>query len=314
MLHIRNLEVLPETVDSAYASPTIELDHAGPVNSYAILRDALSPKHTAMVRHLGGGKWTRIRGSDQLMVSGLRGRDARQTAFINNLVDDKILVNVVIGQAGTGKTTLALAYALDRWFQENKRIVLSKPTAMVGEGKAFGPVPGDMDEKYAPYLASYEIAIKRLFGRNSGAQLEVMKRKKHLEYVPIELVRGSEFEDCTFILDEAQNLTWHELKTLVSRMGEGTKLILAGDLRQIDLVDRRGNTLPARETGLHKLIHSVPYKAAPVSSQIELLTQYRSPITKLVADVDEWLAKPQVDRDSALDESSTPAPDLGGST
>lgn len=305
MLHIRNLEVLPEIVDSAYADSTIELeDQSAPVNGYAVLRDVFSPKHTAMVRHIGNGKWTRIRSPGELQVSGLRGRDARQTAFINNLVDEKILINVVIGQAGTGKTTLALAYALDRWFNDGKRIVLSKPTAMVGEGKAFGPVPGDMEEKYAPYLASYEIAIKRLLGRHSTAQLEGMKRKKHLEYVPIELVRGSEFEDCTFLLDEAQNLTWHELKTIISRMGNGTKMIIMGDLRQIDLDMRR------EDTGLHKLINSPPYHESVVSSQIELLTQYRSPITKLVADVDEWLAKPLVRRSSALDELPTSAPDL----
>jgi len=309
MLHIRNLEVLPEIVDSAYAESTIKLEATGPVNSYAILRDAFAPKHTAMVRHLGSGIWTRIASADQLQVSSLQGRDSLQTAFINKLVNDKVLINVVVGQAGTGKTTLALAYALQRWFHEGKRIILSKPTAMVGEGKAFGPVPGDMDEKYAPYLASYEIAMKRLLGRNSSQQLDMMKKKKDLEYVPVELVRGSEFENCTFLLDEAQNLSWHELKTIISRMGEGTKMIVMGDLRQIDLVDRHGRTLPAHETGLHKLIHSAPYQASPVSSQIELLTQYRSPITKLIADVDEWLAKPHAIGNSALDESSASAPD-----
>jgi len=292
MLHIRNLEVLPEIVDSVYASPTVKLKATGPINSYAILRDIFTPKHTALIQHLGDGKWARVRGSSDLTISGLRGRDSQQTACINSLVHEKILINTIIGQAGTGKTTIALAYALDRWFNENKRIVLSKPTAMVGEGKAFGPVPGDMAEKYAPYLASYEIAMKRLLGCNSQGQLEAMKRKKHLEYVPIELVRGSEFENCTFILDEAQNLTWHEIKTLISRMGEGTTLIILGDLRQIDIVDRRGCTIPASTTGLYKLIHSLPYQQSAISSQMELTTQYRSPITKLIADVDEWLAKP----------------------
>ena len=296
MLHIRTLEVSPDTVNSAYAEKTIKLEEQGPVNSYAVLRDAYNPKHTAFVQHLGHGQWRRIRSNDQLTVSGLRGRDARQTAFINNLVDDDVLINVVIGQAGTGKTTLALAYALERWFHHSQRIVLSKPTVMVGEGNAFGPVPGDMNEKYAPYLASYEIAMKRLLGNNVKNQLDAMKRKGDLEYVPIELVRGSEFENCTFLLDEAQNMTWHELKTVISRMGENTTMIVMGDLRQIDLVDRRGQTLPSEETGLHKLINSEPYQNSKVSSQIELVTQYRSPITKLIADVDKWLAKPPVVR------------------
>jgi len=284
MLEIRNLQVPPAIVDGAYTESEIKLDVQGPVNSYMILRDQLNEKHTALVQHKGDGRWVRIRNNDRLRVSGLAPRDARQAAMINNLVSPEILVNTAIGQAGTGKTTIALACALDRWFQENKRIVLSKPTAMVGDGKAFGPVPGDMEEKYAPYLASYEIAIKRLLGDNSSHQLNLMKKKKQLEYVPIELVRGSEFEDCTFILDEAQNLTWHELKTLVSRMGNGTKMLILGDLNQIDI------PLYPEETGLYKLIHSPPYQGSIVSSQIQLLTQYRSPITQLVADVDKWVA------------------------
>jgi PhoH-like ATPase len=287
MLEIRNAQVPTSVVDSVYGNEEVKLEMQGAVNSYMVLRDLYNDKHTALVRHLGNGRWTRIQSADQLTVSGLRARDGRQTAMINNLKTPSILINVVIGQAGTGKTTMALACALDRWFQENKRIVLSKPTAMVGQGKAFGPVPGDMEEKYAPYLASYEIAIKRLLGGNSTQQLELMKRKKQIEYVPVELVRGSEFENCTFILDEAQNLTWHELKTLISRMGSGTKLILCGDLHQIDI------PLYPEETGLYKLIHSGPFLASPVSSQIELLTQYRSPITQLVADVDKWVMNEQ---------------------
>jgi PhoH-like ATPase len=297
MLHIENLEVLPAIVDSAYAEPTIQLAQGGPVNSYLVLRNVFNPKQTALMQHVGNDTWRKIKPSDQLTVGGLRGRDSRQTVFINSLVDDKILVNVVVGTAGTGKTTIALAYALDQWLNKEKRIILSKPTAMVGEGKAFGPVPGDMDEKYAPYLASYEIAIKRLLGKNGTTQLEAMKRKGDLEYIPVELVRGSEFSNCTFLLDEAQNLTWHELKTIVSRMGDGTKMIIMGDLRQIDI------NLRTEETGLHKLISSLPYQKSAVSSQIELITQYRSPITKLIADVDEWLAKPQTER-SPLDEDS----------
>ena len=283
MLGIKNLKVPSEVIDSAYCNETIKLNEGGPVNNYMVLRDIVKPKHTALIQHVGNGYWKRIRNSERLVISGLRGRDAAQSATINNLINEKILINVIIGAAGTGKTTLALAYALDRWFNNNKRIVLSKPTVMVGEGKAFGPVPGDVKEKYAPYLASYEIAIKRLLGKNSGVQLDVMKNKHHIEYVPIELIRGSEFENCTFILDEAQNLTWHELKTIISRIGEGAKIIILGDLHQIDI------SLHVYETGLYKLISSTPYQNTLISSQIELLAQYRSPITQLVTEVDGWL-------------------------
>lgn len=286
MLEVRILEVSPEIINKVYKEKVFELDIHGPRNSYVLLRNECDLKNTAIVQHLGKGIWCKIRNSNELTVAGLKGRDSKQCVLINSLLDDNILVNVVIGQAGTGKTTLALGYALDQWFQEQKRIVLCKPTVMVGEGRAFGPVPGDVEEKYAPYLASYEIAIKRLLGPHGRSQLESMKRKKDIEYVPIELVRGSEFENCTFLLDEAQNMSWHELKTVISRMGKGTKIIIMGDLRQIDLDCR------PEDTGLHKLINSAPFMGSPVSSQIQLTAQYRSPITKLIADVDEWLAKP----------------------
>lgn len=283
MLDIKTVHVPQAIVNEVYEKNEVTLNEIAPVNSYMILRNSFNEKHSAIVQHAGAGVWKRINSNDALTVSGLRGKDSRQVAMINNFINPDILVNVVVGTAGTGKTTLALAYALDRWFQDQKRIVLCKPTSMVGNGNAFGPVPGDMDEKYAPYLASYEIAIKRLLGGNSTHQLELMKKKGHLEYVPIELVRGSEFAGCTFIFDEAQNSTWHELKTLISRMGDGTKMLMLGDLHQID------TDMDAEDTGLYKLITSPPYQESPVSSQIELLTQYRSPITQLVADVDKWV-------------------------
>ena len=289
MLNIRRSAVSTKVINSVYNNEVIKLDARGPINSYMILQDTINPKHTAFIRHVGNGLWQRIESSDKLIISGLRGRDAGQSATINNLINKKILINTIIGAAGTGKTTLALAYALDRWFNDNKKIVLSKPTITVGEGKAFGPVPGDVEEKYAPYLASYEIAIKRLLGKNSNVQLDVMKRKNQIEYVPIELIRGSEFENCTFILDEAQNLTWHELKTIISLIREGAKIIILGDLHQIDI------SFHSYETGLYKLINSIPYQNASISSQIELLTQYRSPITQLVTEVDGWLKQSNKD-------------------
>lgn len=283
MLNIRTLSVSGEVINSAHRLGHINLDEQAPVNSYAILRSTTNPKHTAFVCYVGSGVWEKIRNTETLRIQGLAPRDSQQSAFINSLVDPEVLISIGIGEAGTGKTTLALAYGLEQFMNEGKPIFLSKPTSMVGEGKAFGPVPGDVGEKYAPYLASYMIALKKILGKHASGQMESMQRKGDLQYVPIELVRGSEFANCTFILDEGQNLDWHELKSLISRMGSNTKMIILGDLEQID------TGMTKYQTGLHKLMRSKPFLNSRRGSAIELETQYRSPITALVSEVDKWL-------------------------
>jgi|14_taG_2_1085336.scaffolds.fasta_scaffold01357_5 predicted ribonuclease YlaK len=286
MLTIRTLSVSRELIDRVHQEGQTFINESAPVNAYAVLRNELDPKHTAFVYHIGGNIWRKIRANNQLNMHGLQPRDAKQNAFANSLVDPEVLISIAIGEAGTGKTTLALAYALDQYVSRRAPIILSKPASMVGEGKAFGPVPGDVDEKYAPYLASYEIALRRILGKSHGkGYFKMMMQKGDVQYVPIELVRGSEFADCTFILDEAQNLSWHELKSLISRMGSNTKMIILGDLEQIDT----GAT--KRQTGLYQLLNSAPFKSSRVGAAIELDTQYRSAITALVADVDKWIKR-----------------------
>lgn len=260
----------------------VELTEEQAIQSYAIFRSHSNPKSTALVRHVGEGKYRRLEDSNSQFKSSITPRDSKQAAFADSLGTPEILLSIAIGPAGTGKTTLAMAHAAQRHL-EGKRICLTKPTSMVGKGKAFGPVPGDIGEKYAPYLASYEIVLQKILGDRH--YVDRMKETKKLEYLPIELVRGCTFEDCTFIIDEAQNLSWHELNTVISRMGEGTELIILGDLNQIDTRSTKQNT------GLYQLVHSKAFRRSKITSGMGLTTQYRSPITQLVADIDEELRK-----------------------
>ena len=201
------------------------------------------------------------------------------------MCDPDILINVAYGSAGTGKTTLALAYAADRYLKTGAKIQLTKPTAFVGDGKAFGPVPGDIEEKYAPYLESFYIVLKKIFGKDSKDYFEQMKKKGDLKFTPIAFARGTTYDNATFIIDEAQNLTWHELNSIVSRMGENTKCILLGDLKQIDI------KLPYKETGMYQMLNTKIFQESPITSAIELASQYRSPITQLIAEVHDELRK-----------------------
>jgi PhoH-like ATPase len=282
---VKDLWVSPEVVDEIYAAKQVYVwqeDEEPAINSYVVMRSVVNEKHTALARYSGHGDWHLA--TNKIKVgSGVTPRDAHQAAFADALLNENILVNAAVGAAGTGKTTLAAAYACEQYLKAGKKILLCKPTVMVGAGKAFGPIPGDIQEKYAPYLYSFEIVLKKLLSEKAGAYLENMRMKGDLQFVPLELARGCTYENCTFILDEAQNIGWHEMNTLMSRIGEGSKMIVLGDLNQIDIRS------PAHKTGLGTLVASRPFSASSITSVIELETQYRSPICQLATEIDKWV-------------------------
>jgi predicted ribonuclease YlaK len=247
----------------------------------------VGPTSQAIARHRGDGLFSPLSTYKNITLEGLSPKDARQRVFAESLIDDNIMLTAAFGPAGTGKTSLAIAYAIQRKVQEGSKIILSKPTTQIGRSQAFGAVPGTAEEKYAPYLASYDIVFRKILGDKAKAYLSVAQQRGELEFVPIELMRGCTFDNATFILDEAQNLDWHELNSAISRMGENTKLILLGDLNQIDIKDSRTDEyLRPEDTGLYQLVQSNAYKVSPITSVVELTRQYRSVITQLVADVD----------------------------
>jgi predicted ribonuclease YlaK len=291
MLEVTEYFVSQEVVNELYDKnwTTIETNEA--VNSYLVIRSKADPQSTAIVRHIGKGKVVRLSKHKELSRMGIVPKDVCQTAFLDSLIDPEVLINIAVGPAGTGKTTLALAFAAQRYLEEGKPIFMTKPTTTVGKGRAFGPVPGDIQEKYAPYLSSYKIVLKKLFSKNSDEYIDHMQERGHIQYVPVELARGCTYEDCTFIIDEVQNLEWHELNTIVSRMGEGTKLIVLGDPNQIDI------RLNSRQIGLHKMLNSKTFANSKITSAIRLKNQYRSPICALIAEIDDELRDEQEEAD-----------------
>ena len=284
--NLKRIEVTKLIINELYTSKVIKLsenpffdDIAFPLGELLILVDTGStttaPCYTLDDEHLYLVK-------DLKIHSHFKPRDIRQNFYYRMLKNDSVLINVCLGPAGTGKTVLAVSHAIDRYFNENKRILLTKPTVMVSEGEnnAFGPVPGDIQEKYAPYISSFEIAFKKVMSDNSSDYIKTMMEKKHVEFIPLELTRGCTYEDCTFIVDEVQNLSWHELKTIMSRMGENANLILCGDIFQIDT--KRDYT----ESGIYKLIKSDTFKESEITSYSFLSKQYRGPIPDLIYNID----------------------------
>lgn len=258
-----------------------------PVNTYINLRGNINPKLTALLRHVGDNNYV-LRQNSTSVGSGISPKGLNQGAFCDVLTNPTIPLNVCFGAAGTGKTTLAMAYALERIIavkgqQATQRLILSKPAVTVGKGKAFGPVPGDIDEKYAPYLESFIISMKKILGPRGEHLVEQGRKSGYIEFMPTELMRGCTFDNAIVVVDEFQNLSWHELNTLISRIGENSKLILLGDPSQVDVQFSKGE-----HSGLEVMLEAPPFKLSPLTSVTQLKTVYRSPICALATDINDY--------------------------
>lgn len=138
-----------------------------------------------------------------------------------------------IGSAGTGKTYVAASYAAGELFHRKvQKIILTRPNVETGRGMGF--LPGELEEKYAPYLQPFDSVFTRTLGKGF---YEYALKSHDIEPRPIGFMRGSSFENAIILVDEAQNLTKTELKMLLSRIGKNCKIVLSGDPKQVDISD-----------------------------------------------------------------------------
>ncbi len=181
-------------------------------------------------------------------VYGISPRNAEQTFSIDALTRENLDLVALTGKAGTGKTLLALAAALH---QEKKyaQILLARPIVPLAN-RDLGYLPGDVSEKITPYMTPlYDnlSVIKNQYKTTSKEykKIEEMQENEKLVISPLAYIRGRSLSNVYFIVDEAQNLTPHEVKTIITRAGEGTKMIFTGDIQQIDspYLDMKSNGL-----------------------------------------------------------------------
>ena len=179
---------------------------------------------------------------------GIKPRNAEQTFSLNMLMDPEVKLMALTGKAGTGKTLLALAAAIEQ-HRSFEQILLARPIVALSN-RDLGYLPGDASEKINPYmqpLFDNLAVIKHTFNPRSNEYqlIEEMVKEERLNITPLAYIRGRSLSNAFFIIDEAQNLTPHEIKTIITRAGEGTKMIFTGDLWQIDspYLDMRSNGL-----------------------------------------------------------------------
>ena len=217
-----------------------------------------------------------IRGTDSReSETSVKPRNKEQRFALHALRDDSIPLVSLTGLAGSGKTFLALMAGIDDLY-ENKyeRIVVTRSIQPVG--RDLGYLPGDINEKMAPWLSPLLDNFRHHF--KDKVYFEMMLEKGQIEIAPLSYIRGRTFNNAFLIVDEAQNASIHELKTIITRLGDNSKVILMGDTDQIDTpyIDKRSN-------GLAIVVEK--FKSSNLSAHIHLVRGERSAIATYASKV-----------------------------
>jgi len=190
----------------------------------------------------------KIKRIDKVTAYGITPRNAEQTFALDALMDNNISLVSVSGKAGTGKTLLALAAALEKR-KHYRQIFMARPIIALSN-KDIGYLPGDIESKLFPYMQPLYDNLSVIQNQYSETEQKYKQIKKYLEeeklvIAPLAYIRGRSLVKIYFIVDEAQNLTPHEVKTIITRAGESTKIVFTGDIFQIDhpYLDTQSNGL-----------------------------------------------------------------------
>ncbi len=210
-------------------------------------------------------------------IWGIHALNIEQLMALDLLLDDDVSLVTLLGPAGTGKTLLALAVALHLTLDEKRYKKVSVTRPVIPMGKDIGYLPGSEEEKMRPWIQPIRDNLEFLFD-NVGKSSSKVDNAKFLQVESLSYTRGRSIPHQFIIVDEAQNITPHEVKTIITRVGIGTKIVLTGDISQIDspYLDASSNGLayasvkfsPYKIAGHMKLFHGVRSELATLASQI----------------------------------------------
>ncbi len=243
-----------------------------PANDFFILK---SEKNSVLAYHNDEEK--KLFQVEKRPIYGIKPKNAEQTFAISAMMNPAIKLVSINGVAGTGKTLLALASALEQR-REYKQIYLARPIVPLSN-KDIGYLPGDIKSKLNPYMEPLWDNLKFIQNQFKESDKEFtrivdMVNQEKLMITPLAYIRGRSLSNIFFIVDEAQNLTPHEIKTIISRAGENTKIVFTGDIYQIDTP-----YLDSQSNGLSYLIDRV--KDHPMFAHITLEKGERSELANL---------------------------------
>ena len=286
---VTELEVSSTMINEVHESGGVEHeDDQLRANQFVILRSSQDPKHTAMTRFdHEKGRLQRV-GRYREGVFGIRARNKEQRFALDLLLDPEIKLVTLNGIAGTGKTLVAMACGLHQVVQSSaryRRMICSRPIFPLGRDLGF--LPGDVSEKFNPWMKPIfdnlefivsqqlqSLADKVNNGNSSSYQSYL--EEGLLEVEPLTYIRGRSLPGQYLLIDEAQNLTPHEVKTVITRAGEGTKVVLTGDPYQID-----NPYVDATSNGLTYVVEN--FKNSHISGHVTLRKGERSQLAELAA-------------------------------
>ena len=258
-------------------------------NQYLVLVDEMDESHTGLARLLADTGHVIPVTSSRKPIYGVMARNVQQKMALDLLLDDDVGLLTMIGPAGTGKTLLALAAGLHKTIKEERYDKLLTARPIMPLGRDIGYLPGDKDEKLSMWMQpifdnlSYLLStrgshLSETDSRTAEQRLDQLLAGGRVVLEPITYIRGRSIPHQFMIVDEAQNLSPHEAKTIVSRVGEGTKIIMCGDIGQID-----SPYLDSSSNGLTHVIESM--KNHPIAGHVTLDRTERSELASIAAEL-----------------------------
>ena len=241
-----------EVIDDLYGGQEVYLEEEKSLypNQLILFKSKQNEKKTALARYLGKDKPVLKINKVKRGIWGVKPKNKEQVFASNILMDPHVPIISLVGPAGSGKTLLAIAAGLEQTLGSGlyNKLVISRPVQPVG--KDIGFLPGTVEEKMNPWLAPIRDNLEFLMSysyskRDNYETLDTYIESGVIEVEALTYIRGRSIANAYIIIDESQNLTAHELKTIITRVGENTKIILTGDVEQIDnlYVDQQSNGL-----------------------------------------------------------------------
>jgi PhoH-like ATPase len=248
-------------------------------NQFVIMKDALGGSSSAIGKVDHSGKKIQRLVFDHDHIWGIKPRNVQQTMAMELLLRTDLPLVTLIGKAGTGKTLLALAAGLMQTedLGTYKKLLVARPIVPVG--KDLGFLPGEKEEKLRPWMQPIFDNLEYLFNTKKPGELDaILAGMGSIEVEALTYIRGRSIPEQIIIIDEAQNLTKHEVKTILTRVGEKSKIVLMGDPEQIDhpYLDEYNN-------GLTYVVEK--FKDQPIAGHVRLVKGERSGLAQLAADL-----------------------------
>jgi PhoH-like ATPase len=242
----REIQLSSDRIDKFYQEGKLNTRYKLCPNEFVIIKDDCGYNKSAIARYDSiSGNLLQLEHAKDVLFGDIEALNAEQKFAFELLLDANVELVSFIGKAGTGKTLLSLAAGLEQIIENRKfkKLIICRTIVPIG-GKDLGAMPGDFDEKMAPWASGIFDGLA-LLAENHDYEVDDIIEQGKIEIIPLSYLRGRSLRESWIVIDEAQNITPKEIKTVISRAGEGSKVILTGDIQQIDhpFLDQTNNGL-----------------------------------------------------------------------